>query len=356
LGPPKVSGGKPGREKAKSGAGAVLRAPSSGRGQAGQSGSPLALSHVQHSWFKALLARVTGGPPVPTAIAHPCDAASLHAAVEAATAGVIVPILVGPEVRIKAQAKAAGLDITAFRIESTAHSHASAARAVALVHSGAAKLLMKGALHTDELLHEVMQADTGLRTGRRLSHVYVIDLPNYPRPLLLTDAAINISPTLEEKCSIVINLAHVLGIAAPRVAILAAVEVINPAMRSTLDAAALCKMADRGQIVGGILDGPLAFDNAISAEAAHEKGIVSPVAGFADILLVPDVEAGNMLAKQMTFLGGADAAGIVLGAQVPIILTSRADTARTRLASCAVAVILARQAPQTSSDDTGLAG
>jgi phosphate acetyltransferase len=299
---------------------------------------------MRHARFRALLARATGAAPLTTAIAHPCDAASLQAAVEAAAAGLIAPILVGPEAKIRAAAEAAGLDIRAFRIEPTAHSQASAARAVALVRAGEARLLMKGALHTDELLHEVMRADTGLRTGRRLSHVYALDVPGYARPLLLTDGVVNIEPTLEDKRHIVqnaIDLAHVLGIETPRVAILAAVEMINPAMRSTLDAAALCKMADRGQIVGGILDGPLAFDNAVSPDAAGEKGIVSPVAGLADILVVPDVEAGNMLVKQMTFLGGADAAGIVLGATVPIILVSRAATARTRLASCAVAAILA---------------
>jgi phosphotransacetylase len=264
--------------------------------------------------------------------------------VEAAANRLIVPILVGPEARIRSAANDAGLDIDGVRIVPTAHSHESAERAVALVRGGEARLLMKGAIHTDELLHEVMRADTGLRTGRRLSHVFVLDVPGYARPLLVTDAAINIAPTLEEKVSIVqnaIDLAHVLGIATPRVAILAAVEMVNPAMRATLDAAALCKMADRGQITGGLVDGPLAFDNAVSSAAAREKGIVSSVAGLADILLVPDIEAGNMLVKQMTFLGGADAAGIVLGARVPIILTSRADTIRTRLASCAVAAIAA---------------
>jgi phosphate acetyltransferase len=310
---------------------------------------PPAKLPARHAWFQALLARAAGLPPLPTAVAHPCDAASLGAAVEAANAKLITPILVGPAARIAAAALAAKLDIAAFRIENTEHSHASAARAVALVRSGDAALLMKGALHTDELLHEVMLPDTGLRTGRRLSHVYVLAVPGFPRPLLVTDAAINITPTLKDKVAIVqnaIDLAHVLGIAVPKVAILAAVEVVNPAMRSTVEAAALCKMAERGQITGGILDGPLAFDNAISPAAAREKGIVSPVAGLADILVVPDLEAGNMLAKQMTFMGGADAAGIVLGARVPIILTSRADDARTRLASCAVAAILAaNQAP-----------
>ncbi|HVE21703.1 MAG TPA: bifunctional enoyl-CoA hydratase/phosphate acetyltransferase, partial [Acidocella sp.] len=277
-------------------------------------------------------------------IAHPCDEVSLLAAVEAARAGLITPILVGPEAKIRAVAAAFSIDISQLRIEPAPHSHAAAARAVALVREGQAQLLMKGSLHTDELLHEVMAADTGLRTGRRLSHVYVMDVPSYPRPLLVTDAAINIAPTLADKQSIIqnaIDLAHILGIATPHVAILAAVETINPTMPATLDAAALCKMAERGQITGGVLDGPLAFDNAISAAAAAEKHIVSPVAGLADILVVPNIEAGNILAKQLTFLANADAAGIVLGAAVPIILTSRADDARARLASCAIAVMLA---------------
>ena len=299
---------------------------------------------MDHAWSRALLSRALGAVPLTTAVVHPCDEASLRGAVEAAASKLIVPILVGPEGRIRASAASAKLDISAFRLVSTAHSHEFAARAVALVRGGEAKMLMKGALHTDELLHEVMRADTGLRTGRRLSHVFVLSVPGYARPLLVTDAAINIAPTLEEKVSIVqnaIDLAHALGIETPRVAVLAAVETVNPAMPSTLDAAALCKMADRGQITGGFVDGPLAFDNAISPAAAMEKGIVSPVAGRADILLVPDIEAGNMLVKQMTFMGGADAAGIVLGARVPIVLTSRADNTRTRLASCAVAAILA---------------
>jgi phosphate acetyltransferase/phosphate butyryltransferase len=299
---------------------------------------------LRHEQFRALLTRATAGAPLPTAIAHPCDEVSLLAAVEAAARGLITPILVGPEEKIRATAATYKLDISGFRIEPAAHSHAAAARAVALVRDGTAKLLMKGALHTDELLHAVMEQGTGLRTGKRLSHVYVMDVPSYPRPLLVTDAAINIAPTLEDKCAIVqnaIDLAHMLGITQPRVAILAAVETVNPAMQSTLDAAALCKMAERGQITGGVLDGPLAFDNAISAAAATQKGITSPVAGVADILVVPNIEAGNMLAKQLTFLANADAAGIVLGASVPIILTSRADDDRARLASCALAVIMA---------------
>jgi phosphate acetyltransferase/phosphate butyryltransferase len=299
---------------------------------------------LRHERLRALLAQASAGTPMTTAIAHPCDEVSLRTAVEAAGAGLITPILVGPEEKIRAVAAAQNIDISGLRIEPVRHSDAAAARAVELVRRGEARLLMKGALHTDELLHEVMQAATGLRTGRRLSHVYVMDVPSYPKPLLITDAAINIAPNLEEKCCIVqnaIELAHGLGIEAPRVAILAAVETVNPAMQSTLDAAALCKMAERGQITGGVLDGPLAFDNAVNLAAAKQKGIVSTVAGAADILVVPNIEAGNILAKQLTFLANADAAGIVLGASVPIILTSRADDARTRLSSCALAVMMA---------------
>ena len=299
----------------------------------------------RHQRFRDLLVRTAGRPPVPVAIAHPCDDLSLGAAVEMAKAGLVVPILVGPVAKIRAAALAAGLDITAYRIVDVPHSHAAAAAAVALVRAGEAALLMKGSLHTDELMHEVVAHDTGLRTERRLSHVYVMDVPSYPRPLLITDAALNIAPTLEEKRDIIqnaIDLAHVMGIELPKVAILAAVETVNPSMRSTLDAAALCKMADRGQITGGLLDGPLAFDNAVSPQAAKQKGIVSPVAGQADILVVPDLEAGNMLAKQLSFLAGADAAGVIVGARVPIILTSRADSERTRIASCALAVLMAR--------------
>lgn len=299
---------------------------------------------ARHDRFRDLLARASGQPPLPTAVVHPCDAASVKAAVDAAEAGLIAPILVGPEAKIRAAAAEAHVDIAAFRLIAAPHSHAAAATAVGLVRSGTAQLLMKGSLHTDELMHEVVGAD-GLRTERRISHVYLMDVPAYPRPLLITDAAINIAPTLEEKRDIVqnaIDLAHVMGIERPRVAILSATEDVNPALRSTLDAAALCKMAERGQITGGLLDGPLAFDNAVSEAAAREKGIVSAVAGVADILVVPDLEAGNMLAKQLTFLAGADAAGVVLGARVPIILTSRADAERTRIASCAVATLLAR--------------
>jgi phosphotransacetylase/acyl dehydratase len=302
----------------------------------------------RHERFRQLLQATAGREPLVTAVAHPCDANALGAAVEAAHAGLITPILVGPRARIMKAALEAAVDIGAFRLVDAPHSAAAAQRAVALVRSGEAALLMKGSLHTDELLHEVLAPDTGLRTARRLSHVYLMDVPSYPRPLLLTDAAINIAPDLETKRDIVqnaIELAHVMGIAEPRVALLSAIETINPKLRSTLDAAALCKMADRGQITGGVVDGPLAFDNAVSPQAAADKGIRSEVAGRADILVVPDLEAGNMLAKQLTFLAGADAAGVVLGARVPIILTSRADAERTRMASCAVAVLIARRRP-----------
>jgi phosphate acetyltransferase len=300
---------------------------------------------MRHERFRGLLQRAKSFPPLVTAVVHPCDEVSLRAAVEAANAALIVPILIGPIKKIQNTAAAFGVDIGALRIEDAPHSHEAAARAVALVRSGEAKLLMKGALHTDELLHEVMRPDIGLRTDRRLSHVYVLDVPAYSRLLLVTDAAINIKPDLEDKRWIVqnaIDLAHVLGIALPRVAILSALETVNPAMQSTLDAAALCKMAERGQITGGLLDGPLAFDNAISLEAAKTKGITSAVAGLADILVVPNIEAGNILAKQLVFLANADAAGVVVGASAPIILTSRSDDPRTRLASCAVASIVAR--------------
>lgn len=301
-----------------------------------------------HGWRRMLLTRCAGLPAVATAVAHPCNTVALQAAIEAADEGLIVPILIGPEARIRALADEMKLDISAFRLESTPHSHASAARAVALVRAGEAQILMKGSLHTDELMAEVLARDTGLRTARRISHVYVMDVPRYPRPLLVTDAAINIAPTLEDKRDIVqnaIDLAAVLGLSAPKVAILSAVETVNSKIQSTLDAAALCKMADRGQISGGVLDGPLAFDNAVSPEAARDKGLVSAVAGQADILVVPDLVSGNILAKQLTFLSGADAAGVVVGARIPIVLTSRADSAAARIASCAVAVLMATAAP-----------
>ena len=304
-----------------------------------------------HDAYQRLIGMTAHGVPEPTAVAHPCSAAALSAVMEAAEANLIAPILVGPEAKIRKAAQEAGKDISACRIVPAIHSHDAAAKAVALIRSGDATLLMKGSLHTDELMGAIVSSATGLRTERRISHAYIMDVPGHPTPLIITDAAINIAPTLEEKADIirnVIDLAHVIGIEEPRVAILSAVETVNPAITSTLDAAALCKMADRGQITGGLLDGPLAFDNAISEAAAREKGITSPVAGKAQILIVPNLEAGNMLAKQLTFLGGADAAGVVLGARVPIILTSRADSLRTRLASCALAVLMARAATKAA--------
>jgi phosphotransacetylase/acyl dehydratase len=298
----------------------------------------------EHLRYHQLIARCAGLAPVPTAVVHPCDPSSLAGAVEAAAAGLILPVLVGPEAKIRAVAQSAGIDIGKFRLVATPHSHAAAAEAVSLARRGEVEALMKGSLHTDELIHEVTAAETGLRTERRISHVYLFDVPTYPRPLLITDAAINILPSLADKrdiCQNAIDLAHVIGITTPRVAILSAVETVTDKLQSTLDAAALCKMADRGQITGGLLDGPLAFDNAVSLQAARTKGIVSAVAGQADILLVPNLEAGNMLAKQLTFFGGADGAGIVLGARLPIVLTSRADSERTRIASCAIAALVA---------------
>jgi phosphate acetyltransferase len=284
-------------------------------------------------------------PPLPMAIVHPCDALSLAGAMAAAALNLIRPVLVGPQARIAAAAAEAGLDPTGIETIDTPHSHASADRAVALVREGRVGALMKGSLHTEELMAAVVARDTGLRTERRISHCYLMDVPRRPETLILTDAAVNIAPTLEEKVDIVqnaIELAHAIGCADPRVAILSAMETVNPKVPSTIEAAALCKMADRGQIVGGTIDGPLALDNAIDPEAAAIKHIVSPVAGRANVLVVPDLEAGNMLAKSLSFLAGADAAGIVLGARVPIVLTSRADSEISRLASCAVAVLAAQ--------------
>ena len=294
-----------------------------------------------HNLFKRLIIQGSSLEPVSVAVCHPCSEVSILGVVDAAKAGLIKPVLVGPLEKLKEIAKLARVDISEYRIISTEHSHASAAKAVALCRNGECQALMKGSLHTDELMHEVMLRDSGLRTERRMSHVFIMVVPNYPRILLITDAAININPTLEEKVDIVqnaIDLAHVLDIPQPKVAILSAVETVSSKIASTIDAAALCKMADRQQITGGILDGPLALDNAINLEAAKIKGIVSPVAGKADILVVPDLESGNMLAKQLEYFANAKAAGIVLGARVPIILTSRADSAATHLASCAVAV------------------
>jgi phosphotransacetylase len=281
---------------------------------------------------------------VPTAVAYPCEATALAGAVEAGEQGLIRPILVGPEATIREIAKANGIPLDQLRIVDVPHSHAAAARAVELVRQGEAELLMKGSLHSDELLGAIVAKDTGLRTGRRVSHVFIMDVPTYHKVLIVTDAAINIAPTLEDKvdiCQNAIDLALSLGLKRPKVAILAAVETVHSKMPATLDAAALCKMAERGQIRGGLLDGPLAFDNAISREAARIKGIESDVAGDPDILLVPDLESGNMLAKQLSFLANADSAGLVLGARVPTILTSRADNVRSRIGSCAVALLAA---------------
>jgi len=281
-------------------------------------------------------------PAVPTAVVHPCDEGALRAAVEAAERELIRPLLIGPASKIRSVAASAGLDIGSYELVDVPHSHAAAEQAVRLAREGSAEALMKGSLHTDELMAAVTDRDGGLRTERRISHVFVVDIPSYPKPLLITDAAINIFPDLMAKrdiCQNAIDLARCLGIEQPRVAILSAVETVTTKIPSTLEAAALCKMAQRGQITGGILDGPLAMDNAISEEAARTKGLASPVVGQADVLLVPDLEAGNMLAKQLTFLAGAEAAGLVLGARVPIILTSRADSVRTRLASCAIAAL-----------------
>ncbi|MCU0923498.1 MAG: bifunctional enoyl-CoA hydratase/phosphate acetyltransferase, partial [Burkholderiaceae bacterium] len=287
--------------------------------------------------FSRLLKRCEGMPPIVTAVVHPCDQDSLLGPLESARRGLIVPVLVGPEAKIRAVAHAAGADLTGLRIVNTEHSHEAADKAVAMARAGEVQALMKGSLHTDELMGAVVAGATGLRTARRISHVFVLDVPAYPRMLLITDAAINVAPNARDKADIAqnaIELAHVLGIDEPRVAILAAVdavETVNPDMQSTVDAAILCKMADRGQISGGLLDGPLAFDNAVSEDAARTKKIESKVAGRANILLAPDLEAGNMMAKQLQYLAGADSAGIVLGARVPIVLTSRADSVRSRL-------------------------
>jgi phosphate acetyltransferase len=296
--------------------------------------------------YEQLLARCKGLAPVPTAVAHPCEASALSGALEAGAMGLITPILVGPITKIRETAATAKVDLGKTELVDAPHSHASAAKAVELVRNGRAELLMKGSLHSDELLAEVVARETGLRTGRRTSHVFVMDVPTYHKVLIVTDAAINIAPSLEDKvdiCQNAIDLAIALGVAQPKVAILAAVETVTSKMPATIDAAALCKMAERGQITGALLDGPLAFDNAISKEAARMKGIHSEVAGDPDILLVPDLEAGNMLAKQLSFLANADSAGLVLGARVPVILTSRADNVRSRIASCAIAMLVAHR-------------
>ena len=310
------------------------------------------LGDPPHSKYERLIARAKEVPAATTVVVHPCDETSLRGATEAAEAGIIVPILVGPAAKISAVAREHGLDIGRFQIVDAPHSEAAAAKAVELIHESAGELLMKGSLHTDELMREVTSGKTGLRTARRISHVFVMDVPTYAETLFITDAAINIFPDLDAKRDIVqnaIDLFTQVGLGTPRVAILSAVETVTAKIPSTIEAAALCKMAERGQITGGILDGPLAFDNAIDPEAAKIKGIESAVAGRAQILVVPDLEAGNMLAKNLTFLAKADAAGIVLGARVPIILTSRADSVRARMASCAAAVLYAHARRGTAS-------
>src|SRR5215475_4199964 len=297
-----------------------------------------------HAKYDRLIGIATKHPPMATAVVHPCDAVSLESAVEAGRLGLLKPILVAPAARLKDVAARAGLDIAAFEIVPSEHSHDSAAKGVELVRAGRAEALMKGSLHTDELMGAVVAREAGIRTARRISHCFVMDVPGYKGPLIISDAAVNIAPTLADKVDIVqnaIDLGRALGFDEVRVAIMSAMETVNPMVPSTIEAAALCKMAERGQITGGILDGPLALDNAINEEAAAIKHIVSPVAGRANVLVAPDLEAGNMLAKSLTFLAGAAAAGIVLGARVPIILTSRADSVITRLASCAVASLVA---------------
>lgn len=299
----------------------------------------------KHEKYERLIARCKELPPTPTAVAHPCDESSLRGALEAAEMGILTPILVGPRGKIESVAQQFNLDISAYTLIDAEHSVAAAAAAVQLVREGKAEMLMKGSLHSDELMGAVVRSSTGLRTGRRISHAFIMDVPSLDRAIIVTDAAINIFPTLEDKKHIIqnaIDLSIALGFPKPKVAILSAMETVNPDIPSTVEAAALCKMADRKQITGGLLDGPLALDNAIDLNAARIKKIDSPVAGMADILIAPDLEAGNMLAKSLTFMADADAAGIVLGARVPIILTSQADSVMTRLASCAIAALVAQ--------------
>ena len=300
--------------------------------------------------YERLLERCASLQAIPTAVAHPCEQSALAGAVEAGQKGLIQPILVGPKAKIEEVAKASKLDLSQAEIVDAAHSHESAKKAVALVREGRAELLMKGSLHTDELLGAVVARETGLRSGRRISHVFIMDVPTYHKVLIVTDAAINIAPALDDKvdiCQNAIDLAHSLGVERPKVAILAAVETVTAKMPPTIDAAALCKMAERKQITGALLDGPLAFDNAINLQAAKTKGIDSEVAGDPDILLAPDLEAGNILAKMLTYLANADSAGLVLGAKVPVILTSRADSVRSRIASCKVAMLAAHSRRKT---------
>lgn len=302
------------------------------------------IDQAGQSKYDRMLARAKQVKPAATIVVHPCDESSLRAAIEAAEAGIIIPTLVGPAKKIIATARDHHFEISQFEVVDASHSDAAAAKAVRLIHEGKGELLMKGSLHTDELMRAVTASSTGLRTARRISHVFIVDLPSHSETLFITDAAINIFPDLDVKRDIIqnaIDLFVQVGLGTPRVAILSAVETVTSKIPSTIEAAALCKMADRGQITGGILDGPLAFDNAVDPEAAKIKGIKSPVAGRAQILVVPDLEAGNMLAKNLIFLSKADSAGLVLGARVPIILTSRADTVRSRMASCAAAVLYA---------------
>ncbi|QXL84576.1 bifunctional enoyl-CoA hydratase/phosphate acetyltransferase [Comamonas sp. NLF-1-9] len=307
---------------------------------------PTSRAATPQSSIARLIADVRGKRPVRMAVVHPCDPLSLSGAMDAREAGLITPVLVAPQAKLRAAARKAGVELAGCEVIDVPHSHAAAARAAQLAGKGEVQALMKGSLHTDEYLGAILASEAGLRTKRRLSHCYLMQIASYPRPFIITDAAINIAPTLDDKADIVRNaiaLAQVIGVSKPKVAILAAVETVNPRMPSTLDAAALCKMADRGQISGGVLDGPLAFDNAVSPQAAQVKGIASRVAGQADVLVVPDLESGNMLAKQLEFLGGAQSAGIVMGARVPVVLTSRADSRATRLASCAIALLLAER-------------
>ena len=306
--------------------------------------SPATVTAIGTGKYEQLLLKCQKLDAVSTAVAHPCEETALSGALDAAKHGLIVPILVGPRAKIESTAKSAGIDLGNWEIVDVPHSHAAAVKAVELLREGCAELLMKGSLHTDELMAAVVSREGGLRTARRISHVFVMDIPTYHKVLIVTDGAINIAPSLEDKvdiCQNAVDLAIALGLEKPKVAILAAVETVTSKMPATIDAAALCKMAERGQITGGILDGPLAFDNAISKQAARTKGIHSAVAGDPDILLAPDLEAGNILAKQLSFLANADSAGLVLGARVPIILTSRADSVRSRIASCGVAMLAA---------------
>jgi phosphate acetyltransferase len=306
---------------------------------------PAVSLHEHGAWHQHIISMTTGLEPIRIAVVHPVDSNALLGAIEAAQANLIIPILIGPAARIRSVAAAQNVDVSPYILIPTEHSHAAAEKAVAMARAGEVDAVMKGSLRTDELMRFVVAPRIGLGTDRRMSHVFVMDVPAYPRQLFITDAALNIYPDLEEKRDIVqnaINLAHVLGIETPRVAILSAVETVNPEIHSTLEAAALCKMADRGQISGGLVDGPLAFDNAVSPEAARTKGIISPVAGQADILVVPDLESGNMLAKQLEYLADAQIAGIVLGARVPIVLTSRADSPLAHIVSCALALLLAQ--------------